>query len=312
MTIGSDANALFTELLEGENIEFPTIDLTEAQYNIPYDADSELYKTVPKLTNEDLVSCVNGDGTFDTVMKVISEHLEKEYKQGRITGSQYSEVYIGAIQAALGNATQFLLGRDAAFWQAQTAQYQALQARMNAITSKFQMVATQYSALREKANYALSKVQAVNLGVEYDTNKYRYDNILPTELELANLNVDITTFQREGADLDNQTKDYALSYTLPTQLKLVTEQTEAQRAQTMDTRMDGVTAIVGSVGKQKDLYNQQIISYQRDAEVKAAKLFTDAWITQKTIDDGLVPPNGFTNASLDTVLTKLKVNNDLD
>jgi hypothetical protein len=45
--------------------------------------------------------------------------------------------------------------------------------------------------------------------------------------------------------------------------------------------------------------------------VKASKIFSDAWITMKTIDEGLVPPNGFTNASLDTVLTALKTNNQL-
>ncbi|MBQ5153795.1 hypothetical protein EGM85_11085, partial [Macrococcus caseolyticus] len=64
--------------------------------------------------------------------------------------------------------------------------------------------------------------------------------------------------------------------------------------------------------KQKELYTQQITSYQRDAEVKAAKLFTDAWITQKTIDEGLTPPNGFTNASVDDVLSTVKRNNSLN
>ena len=41
-------------------------------------------------------------------------------------------------------------------------------------------------------------------------------------------------------------------------------------------------------------------------------MFVDAWITQKTIDEGMMAPSGFTNASLDTILTKLKVNNDLN
>jgi len=84
-----------------------------------------------------------------------------------------------------------------------------------------------------------------------------------------------------------------------------------QRAQTLDTRSDGVTDVEGVLGKQKDLYTQQITSYRRDAETKVAKLFTDAWITMKTIDEGLSPPTGFTNASLDEILGVLKVNNDL-
>lgn len=94
------------------------------------------------------------------------------------------------------------------------------------------------------------------------------------------------------------------------QINLVLEQIEVQRAQTLDTRTDG-SPVAGSVGKQKDLYTQQITSYKRDAEVKAAKIFSDAWITQKTIDEGLLAPTGFTNASLDTILTALKINNEL-
>ena len=90
----------------------------------------------------------------------------------------------------------------------------------------------------------------------------------------------------------------------------VSEQGEAQRAQTMDTRSDGAT-VAGAMGTQKNLYLQQIDSYKRDAEVKAGKMWTDAWITMKTIDEGLLPPSQFTNENLDAVLNKIKTNNNL-
>ena len=94
------------------------------------------------------------------------------------------------------------------------------------------------------------------------------------------------------------------------QAVLVKEQGEAQRAQTLDTRSDGAT-VVGLLGKQKALYDQQITSYKRDAEVKAGKLWVDAWITMKTIDEGLLPPNQFTNTEVNEVLAALKTNNML-
>ena len=65
------------------------------------------------------------------------------------------------------------------------------------------------------------------------------------------------------------------------------------------------------MGKQVDLYSQQITSYQRDGEVKTAKLFTDAWITMKTMDEGLLPPTNFQNTSLDAILGDLKTLNGL-
>lgn len=92
---------------------------------------------------------------------------------------------------------------------------------------------------------------------------------------------------------------------------LIQEQIEAQRAQTLDTRTDG-QVVKGTLGKQKDLYSQQITSYQRNAEVAAAKIFSDAWITQKTIDDGLVAPEVFQNSSVNTVMSRVRTNNGLD
>jgi hypothetical protein len=91
---------------------------------------------------------------------------------------------------------------------------------------------------------------------------------------------------------------------------LVQEQVEAQRGQTSDTRTDG-TPVVGLLGKQKDLYTQQIDSYRKDAEQKIAKMYLDGWITQKTLDDALLPPNQLTNAQIELVMNQVRLNNGL-
>lgn len=88
---------------------------------------------------------------------------------------------------------------------------------------------------------------------------------------------------------------------------LVVEQKEAKRAETMDTRSDGVTAIMGSIGKQKELYTQQIDSYQKDAVYKVGKLWSDAWVAQKTLDEGMDAPDNYTNVEVDEVLKALRV-----
>jgi hypothetical protein len=95
---------------------------------------------------------------------------------------------------------------------------------------------------------------------------------------------------------------------LDEQYCLVKEQVEAKRAETMDTRVDGVTPISGSIGKQKELYTQQIDSYQKDATYKVSKLYSDAWIAQKTLDEGLLAPNEYTNAEVDQVLAHARNN----
>lgn len=271
-----EANRLLEELTKGDDFTLPDIDMSGPEWDIPGGDGSPIFGAITKITNESLTTReVGGSGTFDALMESAHNHLKAEFKANRITGGEYTKAYIAMMESCMSNAVQFLLGRDQAYWAAALAQIQAVTARVTLATSKAQYVLAKIQALSAKSEYALTKMK------------------IATESETY------------CAALFNA------SQMLPQQLKLVTEQTEAQRAQTLDTRSDGAT-VTGSVGKQKELYSQQITSYQRDAEVKASKLFTDAWITQKTIDEGLNPPNGFTNASIDTILTKLKSNNGLN
>lgn len=270
-----EANRLLVELTKGDDFTLPNIDMSGPEWDIPGGDTSPIFGAIDKVTNESLTSReVGGSGTFDALMESAHNHLKAEFKANRITGGEYTKAYIAMMEACMSNAVQFLLGRDQAYWAAAMAQIQAVTARVGLATAKAQFVLAKVQALSTKSEYALTKLKLSNEGQNYCAAKFNVDEILPA------------------------------------QERLLQEQYEVQRAQTMETRSDSLP-IKGSIGKQKELYDQQITSYQRDAEVKASKLFTDAWITQKTIDEGLNPPNGFTNASIDTILTKLKSNNGL-
>lgn len=277
MSFGGEsvANQLLTALLAGENITIPQVDLTQDIYKIPGGIDSEHYQPVRKLTNEDLTSReVGGTGTFDALMAGFSAHLKIEYEKNRITGAEYTKAFIALTEGAMANSVQYLLGRDNAFWQAVTAQAQAITARVNLETAKIQYAALYLEALNGRANYALTKLKLATEDTSYAQGKFSVDFILPQ------------------------------------QHVLLREQTEVQRAQTLDYRTDGAS-VTGAVGKQKDLYSQQISSYQRNSELSAARVFSDAWITQKTIDEGLLPPDALNNNSVNTVLNTLKSRNNL-
>jgi hypothetical protein len=281
MDCGADteANELFTALTTGIDFTLPVIDLTDPEFEIPV-------STLPAPTvlgNEHLTTkTIDGTGTFDVLMSSMLAHLKGEFDKGRITGAEYTKAYVNLTQTVLSNAVQFLLGKDVAYWQAVVAQNQAkiaeagvVEARVKLQIAKAQLAAVYYEANTHKANYALTKMKLSTEEAQYCIADYNLTNILPAQ-------------------------------------KLqITEQAEAVRAQTMDTRSDGVTAVVGVLGKQKALYTQQIESYKRDAENKAAKLFTDAWITMKTIDEGLLPPTEFSNASLDAILADIKTANSI-
>lgn len=271
-----EANRLLEELTKGDDFTLPDIDMSGPEWDIPGGDDSPIFGAITKVTNESLTTReVGGSGTFDALMESAHNHLKAEFKANRITGGEYTKAYIAMMESCMSNAVQFLLGRDQAYWAAALAQIQAVTARVTLATSKAQFVLAKLQALSAKSEYALTKMKIATESENYCAALFNVEKILPA------------------------------------QERLIQEQYEVQRAQTQETRSDALP-ILGSIGKQKELYSQQITSYQRDAEVKAAKLFTDAWITQKTIDEGLNPPNGFTNASIDTILTKLKSNNGLN
>jgi hypothetical protein len=157
---------------------------------------------------------------------------------------------------------------------------------------------------------AVAEQEALKIVEEIDTMVVQRTTMLPKQI----LQVEAQTAQltAQSANVTAQTEELIPSQILQNQaqIDLLFEQRQAARAQTSDSRTDG-NPVAGTLAKQKDLYDQQITSYQRDAEVKAAKMFVDAWITQKTLDEGLLAPTSFTNTIIDDVMTSVKTNNNL-
>ena len=267
------ANGLMTDMTTEVDLALPDVDLSLPEFNFP--DGSTIYDAIDPLTNESVTTrAMGGSGTFDAMMAGVKAHLDNEWDKGRIAGNDYSKVFLGMSESALQNSVQFLINKDASFWAAQTAQLQAITARVMLESEKAKLITYRAEALTAKASYALAKAALAKASVEHCTLKFTLDNLLPTQNELLK------------------------------------EQVEVQLAQTSDTRKDG-SIIVGTLGKQKDLYAQQIQSYKRSAEQQAAKIFTDAWTVMKTIDEGLTPPTNFANANIDTILASIKTANNL-
>jgi len=62
------------------------------------------------LTNE--LDAAPGDGVFDILIQTVELRLQEQYDEGRITGSDFATVYLGAIQSVLQQSVQFLLNKD--------------------------------------------------------------------------------------------------------------------------------------------------------------------------------------------------------
>lgn len=284
--VGSEilANRLFIDLVGAVNAQLPEINLFDATHTIPWDANSDVFKPVEKLDIADLVN------HFNALMGGFKTHLESEYEKGRITGAEYSKTYIALTQMAMQSAVQFALGKDQAFWMAAKTQ-------ADAITAQNQNEIARLEAMLRRASYALTKLKLASEDSGFGVSEIQRTDALPNQVLL--------------------TKE---------QVKMVHEQMEAQRAQTLDYRSDtevrqsgswpdGSPWLQGNLGIQKALYNQQIKSYQKDTELKASKVFTDLWMTAKTIEEGSVTLPFGTGATpsdpdfmsrVEEVLTKVK------
>jgi len=153
------------------------------------------------------------------------------------------------------------------------------------------------------AQYGLTQL----LPIQKAQEQYKVDTQLPAQVALVQEQTEVQRGQTMNTRTDGTTD---IAGIVGRQSAVLAEQHESERAKTLDTRTD-TTTVVGSIGKQKDLYGQQITSYQRDAEYKSAKMFLDGWIIQKNIDEGLTIPVELNNTTVDKVMAKIRVNNDL-
>jgi hypothetical protein len=78
---------------------------TTQQANSTIDTSTVLVTPISALTTE----AIAGTGVFDVLMRATKLHLQEEYDAQRITGHEYTTVYLGALTAVLQTSTQFLM-----------------------------------------------------------------------------------------------------------------------------------------------------------------------------------------------------------
>lgn len=306
MSCGADtlANTLLASLTAGEDFTIPSFDLSGDDFDIPGGADNPLNKPIPEKSLDELTErIVGGSGAFDALMAAVTAHLSLEFKANRITGGEYTKAYIALVEVAMSNATQYVLAADQSYWNAVNAQISAITARVQLKTAAVDLASAQLKAANFKAEYGLTKMKIATEDVSFCIAEYQHTTTLPAQNALV-------VAQTAGAVLANSKVTFELGSLLPAQLKLVNEQAETARGQTSDTRSDG-QSVGGSLGSQRRLYEQQILSYKRSSEINAAKIFSDAWIAHKAVDEGIDTPTAFNATTISQVLNSVKNNNEL-
>lgn len=263
--VGSEnlANPMFTALVGAGNDALPVVDIWGPDYEVPSGPGSPLETPIEKVTVAELVACV--EALEDNFKGLLEEQAVKQ----RITNADYAKTFLGLSQVAMQGAVQFMLGKDQAYWVAVKTKIEAVNAKMENEKLKMEVMLL-------RAQFAQAKLSLAATDSQFGVSELNRTEHVPAQVTL--------------------TKE---------QVKMVHEQMEAQRAQTVDYREDGhartelVTnpdntqefRLQGLLGVQKTLYGQQIYSYRDDGKIKAGKVFSDLWMTMRTVDE--VQPSAY-------------------
>jgi len=71
-------------------------------------SNTDLTQASAVTTSADFV--VTGTGVFDDLMETVNVHLEAQFQLGRLSGADYANVYLGAMQSVIQNSVSFTLG----------------------------------------------------------------------------------------------------------------------------------------------------------------------------------------------------------
>jgi len=211
--------------------------------------------TYPQFTNLAL-----NEGLVDQLMATVNHHLDLQYNQGRLTGSDFAQVYVGSLQSVMQFSTQYLLG---------ILLIDEQKAKALAETS---LIAKQEDKI--DGELALIELQKAEL-------RYRIEELLP--LEKQRLELEAVKIQQEGLLIAAQiTKiDAEIDY-LQAQEAMMLKQAEKidKEIEFLDwkiatERANTVDGAGGLIGRQMSLLAAQKLGFAGDIQVKAAKVYAD-------------------------------------
>lgn len=193
--------------------------------------------TYPQYTNLAL-----NEGLMDQLMATVQHHLDKQYKDGRIRGDKYAEVYVASLEGVMQNTTTYLLGT---------------------------MLIGEQKA-KAAAEIALTETQELKIGVETELLElekiklqYMIEEILPLEKskltqEIASMVAQVVLLGKQGDKIDKEIEFLTA--------KILTEQANTQT---------GIASADSLIGRQMSLLQAQKMGFAGDLQIKAAKLIAD-------------------------------------
>lgn len=160
------------------------------------------------------VTNVGGTGTFDVLMDAINTRIQLQYTENRITGTDYANVYLGSIQAALAQSMQFNL-------QQQLVEAQIAEALAGTVRAQDQLtdslLTTEKQRILLDEEKSTSDAQQLILGkdllLKVEQLKVMYTDRVAKDKEASKLGLDNTMQQSEESRKADSGFTYTPKYT---------------------------------------------------------------------------------------------------
>jgi hypothetical protein len=274
--------------------------------------------TVVPITLEDLTTGdkKDGNGAFDVIMRSVKEHIGDEYTQGRIQGTEYSQVYLGALEQTMGLSMQFLLAKDKtaleqAILQAELQKIALEQQRIWAekllIDAQIDKIAVEIELAEMNKGKITAEIAVMAQDIELSIQKQAQSAAETTLLGSKNANE-----IKNGAVIDATVCKLKAEYDLLVLqgLKVTSETTlldlkqDTEKSQTTGSMFDDSSVL----GAQTAMYNAQTKGYSQNAQQKAAEIMIATWNTRRMTDEGTpaTANNALGDPDIQAVVRKLQ------
>lgn len=245
---------------------------------------------------------LDGNGVFDKLMKTFELHLEREYNKQRIRGTDYANAYIGLINNALNQVSNYALEKSKLPLELQLLEAQIHKIATDTIVATKQgglidaqihkeMAQTEMLHLEMEYKFpkelALIDAQIANMKAEIALKEYELKYIKPIQLALQEKELDIKEQQLRLAEYELLVKAPAEVRSINAQADLYNQKVVTEKAQT-DASVIGSGSVIDHNNK---VLAQQAISYDNDSKLKATSMLVDTWKVRRNDDPDEAPVN---------------------
>jgi len=228
----------------------------------------------PSVRTESLTDArIDGNGTFDVLMRAFKGHIDEEFGKNRIKGAEYSQVYLGGLQAVMSTALQLTLQQRTVTL---SNQLQEEQIKLAVIEQR----KAEATILQIEAQTQLVQQQRTNLIDDLLTSAKQREKltqeILNLQAQLPLIQAQVVEMQKRGELIDQQilnARDDLLT-SIEQRKKII------QEVVNLAASLPLIQAQVASQVKQGQLIDQQVLKMQAEVLTEQS---TRARIAQEVI-----------------------------